>query len=103
MRVQFSINEDELKRLTNYAKEAGYPDISSYCKDKVLRSRTYAELWKTVTTRIKSLKPGDVFALRDLVDTPPSNLGVKLFNHQEELGIKVNSKDRTGVNTFEKI
>ena len=103
MRVQFSVNDEELKRLESYAKEAGYPDISSYCKDEVLRLRTYAELWNKVTTKISEMEKGKTFALRDLIDTPPSNLGVKLYNHQVELGIEVNDKDRTGANTFTKL
>ncbi|WP_051637230.1 hypothetical protein [Lachnospira multipara] len=103
MRVQFSVNDEELKRLESYAKEAGYPDISSYCKDEVLRLRTYAELWNKVTTKISEMEKGKTFALRDLIDTPPSNLGVKLYNHQVELGIVVNDKDRTGANTFTKL
>ena len=103
MRVQFSVNDEELKRLESYAKEAGYPDISSYCKDEVLRLRTYAELWNKVTTKISKMEKGTTFALRDLIDTPPSNLGVKLYNHQVELGIEVNDKDRTGANTFTKL
>lgn len=103
MRVQFSVNDEELKRLESYAKEAGYPDISTYCKDEVLRLRTYAELWNKVTTKISKMEKGTTFALRDLIDTPPSNLGVKLYNNQVELGIKVNDKDRTGANTFTKL
>ncbi|SEI82506.1 hypothetical protein SAMN02910453_1418 [Lachnospiraceae bacterium A10] len=103
MRVQFSVNDEELKRLESYAKEAGYPDISSYCKDEVLRLRTYAELWNKVTTKISKMEKGTTFALRDLIDTPPSNLGVKLYNNQVELGIEVNDKDRTGANTFTKL
>ncbi len=103
MRVQFSVNDEELKRLESYAKEAGYPDISTYCKDEVLRLRTYAELWNKVTTKISKMEKGTTFALRDLIDTPPSNLGVKLYNNQVELGIEVNNKDRTGANTFTKL
>ena len=103
MRVQFSVNDEELKRLESYAKEAGYPDISTYCKDEVLRLRTYAELWNKVTTKISKMEKGTTFALRDLIDTPPSNLGVKLYNNQVELGIEVTNKDRTGANTFTKL
>ena len=103
MRVQFSVNDEELNRLESYAKEAGYPDISTYCKDEVLRLRTYAELWNKVTTKISKMEKGTTFALRDLIDTPPSNLGVKLYNNQVELGIEVTNKDRTGANTFTKL
>ena len=78
MRVQFSVNDEELKRLESYAKEAGYPDISSYCKD-------------------------EVFTLGQLVDNPPANLGVKLYKNQVELGIEVLDKDRTGANRYKKL
>lgn len=43
------------------------------------------------------------FVLRDLVDTPPSNLGVKLYNHQKELGIEVIKKDSSNTNMFKKL
>lgn len=44
-----------------------------------------------------------VFALRDLIDTPPANLGVKLFEHQKTLGIQVQKKDSLKTNTFKKL
>ena len=34
MRVQFSVNDEELKRLESYAKEAGYPD---YPRSNIIR------------------------------------------------------------------
>lgn len=50
------------------------------------------------------MESGQVFALRDLVPLPPSNLGVKLYNNQKVLGIEVNSKkDSLRTNTFRKL
>ena len=103
MRVQFSVNDEELKRLESYAKEAGYPDISSYCKDEVLRLRTYAELWEKVKKKIATKEKDAVFTLGQLLDNPPANLGVKLYNNQVELGIEVLDKDRTGANRYKKL
>ncbi|SDB02050.1 hypothetical protein [Eubacterium oxidoreducens] len=103
MRVQFSVNDEELKRLESYAKEAGYPDISSYCKDEVLRLRTYAELWEKVKKQIATKEKDAVFTLGQLVDNPPANLGVKLYNNQVELGIEVLDKDRKGANRYKKL
>ncbi|MBQ1721164.1 MAG: hypothetical protein II020_04495, partial [Lachnospiraceae bacterium] len=79
-----TVNDEELKRLESYAKEAGYPDISSYCKDEVLRLRTYAELWERVKEKIATKEKDDVFTLGQLVDNPPANLGVKLYKNQVE-------------------
>ena len=85
------------------ATKEGYPDVPSYCKDVVLNQRTYATLWNTVTKKIKSMPSEKTFVLRDLVDTPPSNLGVKLYNHQKELGIEVIKKDSMNTNMFKKL
>ena len=104
MRVQFSVSESEWQKLLALSKKKGYPDVPSYCKDLALQERTYAQLWATVCEKIKAMdKESPPFALRDLVATPPSNLGVKLFEHQTELGIEVVKKDSLNTNTFRKI
>ena len=103
MRVQFTVTDDEWKKLETLAKKKGYPDVPSYCKDTVLEERTYGNLWKTVVDKIADMKSGEVFALRDLVDTPPANLGVKLYEHQSDLGIEVQKKDSLNSNTFKKL
>lgn len=103
MRVQFTVTEDEWKKLTDLAQKKGYPDVPSYCKDTVLEERTYANLWKTVVDEISKMDKGRIFALRDLVDTPPANLGVKLYEHQKDLGIEVQKKDSLNSNTFKKL
>jgi hypothetical protein len=103
MRVQFSVNDVQWKELKRLAEKAGYPDVPSYCKDIALEDRTYGNLWKTVVEKIAKMNKGTVFALRDLVDTPPANLGVKLYDHQKELGIQVQKKDRLNSNTFIKL
>lgn len=47
---------------------------------------------------------GHVFALRDLIQSPPANLGVKLYENQATLGIAVNAKkDSLNTNTFTKL
>ena len=103
MRVQFTVTDDEWKKLDALAKKKGYPDVPSYCKDTVLEERTYGNLWKTVVDKISNMKSGATFALRDLVDTPPANLGVKLYEHQSDLGIEVQKKDSLNSNTFKKL
>lgn len=104
MRVQFTVNDKEWEKLMGFAKEKGYPDVPSYCKDASLKERSYATMWKTVVKKISEMPSGTKFALRDLIQTPPSNLGVKLYNHQEELKITVNDqKDSLKTNTFTKL
>lgn len=103
MRVQFSVTDDEWKKLEDLAKNAGYPDIPSYCKDTSLQDRTFGSLWKTVVEKIAKMDKDTVFALRDLVPTPPANLGVKLYDHQKDLSIKVQKKDHLKSNTFKKL
>lgn len=103
MRVQFTVSDTEWQKLEQLAVKAGYPDVPSYCKDTVLQERTYADLWKTVVDKISKMDKDTVFALRDLVDTPPANLGVKLYEHQNDLGIEVQKKDSLNSNTFKKL
>lgn len=104
MRVQFSVNATEWTKLQQLATANGYPDVPSYCRDVSLEERTYATMWKNITDEIAKMSSGQIFALRDLVQSPPSNLGVKLYNNQSNLGIKVNpQKDSTGTNTFTKL
>lgn len=102
MRIQFTVNEKEWNELQEKAKKEGYPDIPSYCKDLALNKRTYAELWKTVVEKISKMESGHIFALRDLVDTPPSNLGVKLYDNREKLGIEILKKDNLNTNQYMK-
>ena len=103
MRIQFSVSDEEWLKLQELAKKEVYPDVPSYCKDKVLEERTYGNLWKTVVKKISLMEKGEIFALSDLVDAPPANLGVKLYNHQQDLGIKVQKKNSTNSNTFVKL
>lgn len=103
MRVQFSVNDVEWAKLQQLASANGYPDVPSYCRDVSLEERTYAKLWKKVTDEIAKMPSGTTFALRDLVPSPPANLGVKLFDNQALLGIEVNpQKDSLNTNTFTK-
>ena len=83
MRIQFTVSQSEWNTLEMKSIKEGYPDVPSYCKDMVLKQRTYV--------------------LRDLVDTPPSNLGVKLYAHQKELGIEIIKKDSSNTNMFKKL
>lgn len=104
MRVQFSVDDMQWSKLEELSKEAGYPDVPSYCKDVVLEDRTYGNLWKTVVDKISRMEKDTVFALRDLVDAPPANLGVKLFEHQKALGIQVQEKkDNLNTNNYKKL
>jgi hypothetical protein len=104
MRIQFSVNSSEWAKLQQLASENGYPDIPSYCKDISLERRTYANMWAKVIDGIAEMPSGSVFALRDLVQSPPANLGVKLYENQEKLGIRVNpKKDSLHTNTFTKL
>nr|DAD64659.1 MAG TPA: antitoxin [Caudoviricetes sp.] len=103
MRVQFTVNDQERLQLETLAKSNGYPDISSYCKDKALGARTYHDMWETIKIKISDMNSGDIFSLRDLIDAPPSNLGVKVFNNQDLLGIEVlPTKDSLKTNRFKK-
>lgn len=104
MRVQFSVNAQEWSKLQQLAKSNGYPDVPSYCRDVSLEERTYANMWKKIEDGIKNMPSGRAFALRDLVPAPPATLGVKLFDNQQALGIKVNpKKDSLNTNTYTKL
>ena len=103
MRIQFTVSQSEWNTLEMKSIKEGYPDVPSYCKDMVLKQRTYAMLWNTVTKKIESMPSGEKFLLKDLIDTPPSNLGVKLYAHQKELGIEIIKKDSSNTNMFKKV
>lgn len=104
MRVQFSVNATEWSKLQQLAQSNGYPDIPSYCRDVSLEECTYANMWSKIKDGIAKMPSGHIFALRDLVQSPPANLGVKLYENQSALGIKVNpQKDSLHTNTFTKL
>ena len=104
MRVQFSVTALEKIKLESLAKNNGYPDIPTYCKDVSLNEKTYADLWNKVVCEIDSMPTGRNFALRDIVTTPPANLGVKLYENQAQLKIVVNEKkDSLKTNIFTKL
>ena len=103
MRVQFTVDAPEWAELQQLATKNGYPDVPSYCKDASLQARTFANMWKKVQDAISKMKSGTTFQLSDLVQTPPSNLGRKLYEHQSTLGIVVNAKKTNGTNTFRKL
>lgn len=68
-----------------------------------MHNKNFLELWEEVTSKIEKLEPGEEFTLRDLVSTPPANLGVKLFQNQKELSIKKVKKDYLKSNVFVKL
>ena len=104
MRVQFTVTNTEYAELQQLAAAAGYPDVPSYCRDISLKVRTYAEMWKEITEKMAAMPSGKQVALRDLIKTPPANLGRKLYDNQSLLSIKVNSKkDALHTNTFIKL
>ena len=95
MRIQFTVSQSEWNTLEMKSIKEGYPDVPSYCKDMVLKQRTYAMLWNTVTKKIESMPSGENFLLKDL--------GVKLYAHQKELGIEIIKKDSSNTNMFKKL
>lgn len=101
-RVQFSLTEEERKKLEQRAWEAGYPDMSSYCKDLAMGERTYGILWENVVEKIKKMDPEEEFFLRDLIAVPPALLGTWLYDRQKELGIAVIKKEGN-VNKYKKL
>lgn len=103
MRVQFSVSISEWNLMESKAKEEGYPDVPSFCKDLCLGDRTFQKLWQTVVKKIAIMPKGRKFTLRELVDTPPANLGVKLYDNQEALGIESIGKDNLNTNLFVKL
>ncbi len=103
MRVQFTVDATEWAELQRLAAQNGYPDVPSYCKDTSLQARTYANMWAKVQDAISKMASGTTFQLKDLIQSPPSNLGVKLYENQSTLGIVVNSKKTNGTNSFTKL
>lgn len=102
MRIQFTVDVDEWNKLQIFAKDEGYPDVSSYCRDVSLKERTYAKMWATIEERIAKMKSGTQFSLNDIINVPPANLGVKLYNNQTELGIEKLGKTN-GSNKFKRL
>ena len=102
MRIQFTVDADEWEKLQKLAKNDGYPDVSSYCRDVSLKERTYAEMWATVKEKIAKMKAETQFSLNDIIDAPPANLGVKLYNSQSELCI-IKIGKTNGSNKFKKL
>lgn len=103
MRVQISFTIEEYDKLLKQSKVEGYPDVISYAKDRLLHNKNFLELWEEVTSKIENLESGMEFTLRDLVSTPPANLGVKLFQNQKMLGIIKIGKDNLNSNIFKKV
>lgn len=103
MRVQLSFTTEEYDKLLKQSKVEGYPDVISYAKDRLLHNKNFLELWEEVTSKIENLESGMEFTLRDLVSTPPANLGVKLFQNQKMLGIIKIGKDNLNSNIFKKV
>lgn len=104
MRVQFSVSASEWAKLQQLANSNGYPDVPSYCRDVSLEEQSYAKMWQKIKDGIAKMPSGQTFALRDLVQTPPANLGVKLYENQSSLGIKVNpQKDSLHTNIYTKL
>ena len=103
MRVQISFTTEEYDKLLKQSKVEGYPDVISYAKDRLLHNKNFLELWEEVTSKIENLESGMEFTLRDLVLTPPANLGVKLFQNQKMLGIIKIGKDNLNSNIFKKV
>lgn len=104
MRVQFTVSDAEWKKLEELAENEGYPDVPTYCRDTSLNEKTYGELWKKVVEKINKMqKEEGLFALRDLIPTPPANMGVKLFNNQKKLNIEFVKKDSLNTDTYRKL
>jgi hypothetical protein len=104
MRVQFTVSADEWNKLEELAKNEGYPDVPTYCRDISLNDRTYGVLWKKVVDKINKMdKDEEPFALRDLIPTPPANMGVKLYNNQKKLNIEFVKKDSLNTDTYRKL
>ena len=76
MRIQFTVNDEEMKILNKKAIEGNYPSISEYCKCKSLQENTsYATLYNTLLNKISSLPKDKEFVLRELIATPPALIG----------------------------
>lgn len=103
MRVQFTISEDEERKLKHDSQLEGYPDIHTYCKDYVLREKTFLDIWKKVERYIEALPVGEQFAISDIIQNSPAVLGKKVFENQESLGIRVKGKDKKNSNIFIKV
>lgn len=76
MRIQFTVNDEELEILTEKAIEGGFPCITEYCKCSNLQENTsYADLYTTLLNKISSLSKDKKFVLRELIATPPALIG----------------------------
>ena len=103
MRLQFSVTENEWETLVNLSTEKGYPDVISYCKDRILHQQDNLKLWDEMNSKISKMNMGEEFTLRDLISNPPASLGVKLLKNQKTLGIIKVGKDNLNSNIFKRV
>ena len=83
MRLQISVTENEWETLVNLSTEKGYPDVISYCKDRILQQQDNLKLWDEMNSKISKMNMGEEFTLRDLISNPPASIGVKLHKNQK--------------------
>ena len=107
MRIQFTVNDEELKILTKKVIEGNYPSISEYCKCKSLQENTsYATLYNTLLNKISSLPKDKEFVLRELIATPPALIG-RWFYENVKNGLVKNvehiGKAEGGVEKYKRI
>lgn len=107
MRIQFTVNDEELKILTKKVIDGNYPSISEYCKCSSLQENTsYVDLYNTLLNKISFLPKDKEFVLRELIATPPALIG-RWFYENVNKGLVKNvehiGKAESGVEKYKKI
>ncbi|HGI8750641.1 TPA: hypothetical protein ACJVLN_001527 [Streptococcus agalactiae] len=107
MRIQFTVNDEELEILTKKVIEGNYPSISEYCKCSSLQENTsYVDLYNTLLNKISFLPKDKEFVLRELIATPPALIG-RWFYENVNKGLVKNvehiGKAEGGVEKYKKI
>lgn len=103
MEIRIKITKHEFDDLEMRRKAAGLPSVTAYARSLLFPQQKYQDLWKDFCEHVKNLKKGEVFYVRDILATPPALLGRWVFEAQEQLGIELDGKDRTGTNRWRKL
>ena len=63
MRIQFTVSQSEWNTLEMKSIKEGYPDVPSYCKDMVLKTKNLCNALEHSHEKIESMPSGEKFLI----------------------------------------